>query len=147
LKKTKIFIKLDDLYAPFVKEFCDYVHQNSDLKIYLYSCCSIKQFIPTLTECGVDIFNPVQISAADMDPTKLKKEFVDRVTFWGGGCNTQSVLNLGTPDDVAANVCELVRIFKPGGEFVFNQVHNIMGDIKPENVVKMLETAYEENFY
>jgi uroporphyrinogen decarboxylase len=137
----------NDLCAPFVKEFCDYVHRNSDLKIYLHSCGSIKQFIPTLIECGVDIFNPVQISAADMDPVTLKREFGDRVTFWGGGCNTQSVLNLGTPEDVADNVRELVSIFKPGGGFVFNQVHNIMGDIKPENIVKMFDTAYEESFY
>lgn len=137
----------NELCAPFVKKFCDFVHQNSDLKIFIHSCGSIKQFIPTLIECGVDIFNPVQISAKDMDPKILKKEFGERATFWGGGCNTQTVLNLGTTEDVSANVRELVRIFKPGGGFVFNQVHNIMGDVKPENIVAMLDTAYEESFY
>lgn len=65
----------------------------------------------------------------------------------GPGCNTQKVLNTGTPEDVANNVRELVRIFKPGGGFVFNQVHNIMGDVKPENIVAMLDTAYEESFF
>ena len=137
----------EDLCAPFVKKFCDFVHQNSDLKIFLHSCGSIKQFIPTLIECGVDIFNPVQISAKDMDPLALKREFGDKATFWGGGCNTQTVLSAGTPEDVARNVRELVRIFKPGGGFVFNQVHNIMGDVKPENIIAMLDTAYEESFY
>lgn len=137
----------NELCAPFVKKFCDFVHQNSDLKIFIHSCGSIRQFIPTLIECGVDIFNPVQITAKGMNPQELKKEFGDRATFWGGGCNTQQVLNMGTPEDVAANVRELVKIFKPGGGFVFNQVHNIMGDIKPENIIAMLDTAYEESFY
>lgn len=137
----------EDLCAPFVKEFCDYVHQNSDLKVFLHACGSIRKFIPTLIDCGVDIFNPVQITAVNMDPAELKKEFGSRVTFWGGGCNTQSILNLGTPEDVAENVRELVKIFKPGGGFVFNQIHNIMGDIKPENILAMLDTAYEESFY
>lgn len=137
----------DDLCAPFVKEFCDFVHQNSDLKIFIHSCGSMKAFLPTLIDCGVDIFNPVQITAANMDPVQLKKEFGDRATFWGGGCITQGVLNNGTPLDVANNVRELVKIFKPGGGFVFNQVHNIMGDVRPENIVAMLDTAYEESFY
>jgi uroporphyrinogen decarboxylase len=123
------------------------VHQNSDLKIFLHCCGSMKPFIPSLIESGVDIINPVQISAANMDPEALKREFGDKMTFWGGGCNTQQILNNGTPEDVRKNVRELVRIFKPGGGFIFNQVHNIMGDVKPENVVAMLDTAYEESFF
>jgi uroporphyrinogen decarboxylase len=137
----------EELCAPFVKRFCDFVHQNSDLKIFLHCCGSMKPFIPSLIESGVDIINPVQISAANMDPEALKREFGDKMTFWGGGCNTQQILNNGTPEDVRKNVRELVRIFKPGGGFIFNQVHNIMGDVKPENVVAMLDTAYEESFF
>jgi len=137
----------DDLCAPYVKKFCDFVHQNSDLKIFIHSCGSIKPFIPTLIDCGVDIFNPVQISARDMDPEELKREFGAKATFWGGGCNTQQVLNSGTVKDVENNVRQLIKILKPGGGFVFNQVHNIMGDIKPENIVAMLDTAYEESFF
>ena len=136
----------DDLCAPFVKKFCDFVHENSDLKIFLHSCGSIRRFMPTLIDCGVDIFNPVQISANEMNPLTLKKEFGDKVTFWGGGCNTQTVLNIGTPADVSQNVRELVSIFKPGGGFIFNQVHNIMGNVSPQNIVAMLDTAYEESF-
>ena len=82
-----------------------------------------------------------------MDPRALKAEFGDKITFWGGGCDTQKVLNNGSPDDVRENVRELMGIFKPGGGFVFNQVHNVMGDIRPENVVAMLDDAYEESFY
>lgn len=136
-----------ELCAPFLKKFCEFVHRNSDIKIFMHSCGSIKEFIPTLIECGVDVINPVQITAKGMDPQTLKKEFGDKIAFWGGGCNTQSILNLATPEDVAGNVRELVRVFKPGGGFVFNQVHNIMGDVKPENIVTMFDTAYEESFY
>ncbi len=136
----------EKLCAPYVKKFCDFVHSNSDLKIFLHSCGAIHDFIPLLIECGVDILNPVQITADNMNPTELKNKFGDKITFWGGGCNTQSILGVGTPDDVSANVRELVSIFKPGGGFVFNPVHNIMGDVKPENIVAMFDTAYEESW-
>jgi len=136
-----------ELCAPFLKKMCDFVHENSDYKIFMHSCGSIKPFIPMFIECGVDIVNPVQISADNMRPQELKGKFGDQITFWGGGCNTQQVLNLGTPEDVVENVKMLMNTFKPGSGFVFNQVHNIMGDIKPENIVAMLDTAYAESFY
>ncbi|HEY3377184.1 MAG TPA: uroporphyrinogen decarboxylase family protein [Armatimonadota bacterium] len=137
----------DDMCAPFIKQFCDYVHDNSDLKIFMHSCGSIQPFLPTLIDCGVDIINPVQISAQNMDPATLKARYGEEIVFWGGGCNTQEILAAGTPDDVRANVRELTRVFKPGGGFVFNQVHNIMGNVPPENIVAMLDTAYAESFY
>jgi uroporphyrinogen decarboxylase len=136
-----------ELCAPFLKELCSFIHRNSDLKIFMHSCGSIKQFIPMLIDSGVDVLNPVQISANNMDPRDLKKEFGNKITFWGGGCDTQRVLNVSNPEGVAENVKELVKIFKPESGFVFNQVHNIMGDIKPENIISMLETAYKESFY
>jgi uroporphyrinogen decarboxylase len=77
----------------------------------------------------------------------LKDEFGDRICFWGGGCDTQRVLGHGAPESVTDNVRRLMRIFKPGGGFVFNQVHNIMGTVPPEHIVAMLDTAYEESFY
>ena len=133
--------------APYIKRFCDFVHANSDCKVFLHSCGSIKNFIPILIDCGVDVLNPVQISADNMDPRELKREFGERIIFWGGGCNTQFVLGTKTPEDVAANVQELVEIFKPGGNFVFNQVHNIMGNVPPENIITMFDTAYKNSFY
>ena len=133
--------------APYLKAFCEHVHQTSDIKVFLHSCGAIARALPMIVDCGVDIVNPVQISANGMDPATLKRQFGDKITFWGGGCNTQQILNHGTPDQVRQNVRELMSIFKPGGRFVFNQVHNIMGDIRPENVVAMLDTAYENSFY
>ena len=135
------------LCAPFVRDLCGFVHRNSDFKVFLHSCGSIREFIPSLIDCGVDILNPVQISAAGMDPRELKRLYGDKIAFWGGGCDTQRVLGSGTPEEVAANVRELTGIMKPGSGFVFNQVHNVMGNVPPENVIAMLDTAYEEAFY
>ncbi|MBN1261011.1 MAG: hypothetical protein JXB35_10060 [Anaerolineae bacterium] len=133
--------------APYIKRFCDFVHQNSDIKVFMHNCGSIKSLLPMLIDCGVDVINPVQISADNMDPFELKAEFGDQIVFWGGGCDTQNVLGRGTPAQVAENVRALVHAFKPGGGFVFAQVHNVMGDTPPENVIAMLDTAYAESFY
>ena len=136
-----------ELCAPYVKRLCTFIHENSDCKVFLHCCGSIKPMIPILIDAGVDILNPVQISAQNMEPRQLKQEFGDKLTFWGGGCNTQEALWRGTPAQVAANVRELVSVFKPGSGFVFNQVHNIMGNVPPQNIVAMLDTAYAESFY
>jgi uroporphyrinogen decarboxylase len=119
-----------------------YVHQHyPEVYIFLHSCGSIYPLIPDLIEAGVQILNPVQISAAGMDPVRLKREFGADLTFWGGGCDTQHTLPYGTPEEVAAEVRRLLGIFAPGGGYVFNQVHNIQADVPPENIVAMLETA------
>ena len=80
-----------ELCMPYLKKFCDFIHQNSDIKIQLHCCGSIKPFIPMLIHAGIDILNPVQISADDMDPEELKREFGDDIVFWGGGCDTQQI--------------------------------------------------------
>lgn len=137
----------DELCLPYLARLCKFIHENSDMKVNMHSCGSIRPFIPSLIEAGIDILNPVQISARDMDPYDLKRDFGDRITFWGGGCNTQGILDSGTPGEVRENVRELIKAFKPNGGYVFNQVQNVMGNVKPENIVAMLETAYEESFY
>jgi len=82
-----------------------------------------------------------------MNPIDLKKEFGQKVTFWGGGCDTQNILGQGSLKDIEENVRYLTNIFKKDSGFVFNQVHNIMGNVPPENIIKMFETAYDESFY
>ncbi|MDD5705865.1 MAG: uroporphyrinogen decarboxylase family protein, partial [Kiritimatiellae bacterium] len=136
---------IEEFSIPYYRRFCEFVHAHSDIKVFLHCCGSIKPAIPMLIEAGIDALNPVQISTRDMDPRDLKSEFGDRLCFWGGGCNTQAVLATGTPRQVAENTRELVRIFGRNGGYVFNQVHNIMGDVPPVNVVTMLDTAYEES--
>ncbi len=128
---------------PGHQQLFQYVHQNSDCAVFLHSCGSIRPLIPDLIAAGVDILNPVQTSAKNMDPRQLKEEFGKQITFWGGGCDTQHVLPFATPDEVARHVREQIEIFAPGGGFVFNQIHNIQADIPPENIVAMFDTARE----
>lgn len=137
----------EDLWAPFIKRFCDFIHQNSDMKVFLHCCGSIKPIIPLFIQSGIDILNPVQIAADDMNPVDLKREFGDRITFWGGGCDTQHVLPMGAIEEIQEHVRNQINIFKHGGGYVFNSVHNIMGDIGPEKIVALYDTAYEESFY
>ncbi len=138
---------LAELTMPYIARFCDFVHRHSDCKVFLHCCGSIRPLIGMLAEAGVDALNPVQISADDMDAADLKRDHGHRIVFWGGGCDTQRVLGVGTPDDVRANVRALVGALKPGGGFVFCQVHNVLGDVPPENIVAMLDTAYAESWY
>ena len=137
----------EELVFPYLKEYCDFVHRESDMKIFLHSCGSIEPFIPLLIEAGVDILNPVQISANNMEPEMLKEKYGDKITFWGGGCDTQNILPFASPEEVRENVRYLVNIFKKGSGYVFNPVHNIMGDVPPENIVAMFDKAYKNSFY
>ncbi len=119
----------------------DYVHKHSTMKTFLHSCGSIYRLMPDLIEAGYDIINPVQITAQEMDPTRLKREFGNDIVFWGGGCDTRHILNHGTPEEVRTHVKQMLDIFAPGGGFVFNPVHNIMPDVSPENMVAMFDTV------
>ena len=96
---------------------------------------------------GVDILNPVQVSASEMDPIELKSEFGKDIVFWGGGCDTQSILPFGTPDDVEKEVKKRISEMAPGGGFIFNQVHNIQPQVPPENVLRMFDTAFQYGTY
>ncbi len=128
-----------ELIKPYHQRIYEYVHEHSDVYVFLHSCGSIYELIPDLIDAGVDVLNPVQISAAEMEPARLKAEFGDQLVFWGGGCDTQRVLPFSTPEEVTAHVREQVNTFKPGGGYVFCQVHNIQADVPPENIVAMYE--------
>ena len=137
----------EEICYPYLKAFCEHVHNTSEIKIFMHSCGSIADALPFIVDAGVDAINPVQISARNMNPLMLKEKFGNKISFWGGGCDTQSILWQKTPEEVSRHVKETVETFKPGGGFVFNQVHNIMGNVPPENIVAMLDTAYENSFY
>jgi len=111
----------------------------ADVKVMLHSCGGLYPLMPDLIDAGLDIVQPVQTSARDMEPERLKKEFGKDICLWGGGCDTQQVLPLGTPDEIAAHVRQRCDILSPGGGFVFQQVHNIMADVPPENIIAMLD--------
>jgi uroporphyrinogen decarboxylase len=133
--------------APAYKRFCSWIHENTDFKVFLHSCGSIYNYIETLIDCGIDILNPVQISAKNMDPEKLKEKFGGRIVFWGGGCDTQYVLPFGTPQEVREEVKKRIEVFAPGGGFVFCPVHNILAEVPSENIVAMMETVQEYGKY
>lgn len=130
-----------ELFKPRHRQLCDYVKAHSSMHTFLHSCGSIYQLLPDLIEAGFDVINPVQTSSADMDPRRLKQEFGSDICFWGGGCDTRSVLNRGTPQQVRDHVRERLEIFMPGGGFVFNPIHNILPDVPPANVLAMFETV------
>lgn len=127
---------------PFVKRVVDFVHRNSDWKVFMHSCGAICPLLPHLVETGIDAINPVQVSAQGMDPQVLKQRFGGKLVFWGGGCDTQRVLGTASTDQVRANVRHLTGILGEDGGFVFTAVHNIMGDVPPQNIVAMYDEAY-----
>jgi uroporphyrinogen decarboxylase len=112
---------------------------------FLHSCGSIHALLPDLIEAGFDVINPVQTACRDMDPARLKREFGSEIAFWGGGADTRSILNHGTPEAVRADVLERLKILAPGGGFVFNTIHNILPDVPPENIVAMFEAVESYN--
>lgn len=128
---------------PHVRRVVDFIHANSDWRVFMHSCGAICPLIPYLVEAGIDALNPVQVAAAGMDPQVLKQRFGDRLVFWGGGCDTQRVLGTASPAEVRADVRRLSGILGAGGGFVFTAVHNIMGDVPPENVVAMYDEALQ----
>ncbi len=136
-----------EMLKPHYKKLCDWIHSHTPWKVFLHSCGSIYHLLPHLIEAGIDIVNPVQTSAANMDPLRLKAEFGDRLVFWGGGCDTQHVLGSATPEEIRQHVRERIDIFAPGGGYVFNQVHNIQANVPPENILAMFDAAYAYGAY
>ncbi len=136
-----------DLYLPFHKIVNDWIHKHTQWKSFIHSCGSIYALIPDFIEAGFDILNPVQCSAAEMDPKRLKKHFGDRIVFWGGSIDTQKTLPFGIPYDVRKEVIERIKIFGPGGGFIFNAIHNIQAKTPAENLLALFETFNEYRNY
>ena len=131
------------LFQPFHRRVNDWVHRHTSWKTFIHSCGSIVKLLPDMVEAGFDVVNPVQCSAAGMDPRTLKQQFGDRVTFWGGGVDTQKTLPFGTPDEVRKEVKERIEVFGAGGGFVFNTVHNVQAGVPVENLVALYEAVRE----
>jgi uroporphyrinogen decarboxylase len=129
------------LVKPLLARIYEQAHALSPAKVFLHSCGSVYKFIEDFIEIGVDILNPVQTSAAGMEPELLKREFGQRIVFWGGGADVQAVLPLGTAEEVARDVRHRIEVMQPGGGFVFAPIHNLQPDIPPENIAAMYEEA------
>jgi len=127
---------------PRHKKLVQYIRSRTRAKIWYHTCGACRGYIPDLIENGVDILNPVQISASDMLPAELKRDFGEQMVFWGGAIDAQHVLPVATPEEVAKQVGANVKAFMPGGGYVFNNVHNIQGGVPPENILAMYDTAH-----
>ena len=132
-----------DLYGTAYRKMNGWAHRNTGWKTFKHSCGAIVPLLDTFIDCGFDIINPVQINAKGMDPHFLKKEFGDRISFWGGGIDTQRVLQTGTPQQVKNQVRQLCDIFSAGGGFVFNTVHNLQANVPVENAIALMDAISE----
>jgi len=113
----------------------------AQVKVMLHCCGSVRELIPDFIDAGVDAINPVQITARGMDAEGLKADFGEKLVLWGGGCDTQDILTNSTPDEVTRHVKDQVRVLSPGGGFVFQQVHNILANVPPANIVAMFDAV------
>lgn len=136
------FISVDTyrkLYKPFQKLLNDKIHELTNWKTFMHCCGGIYPLIPDIIEAGFDVLNPIQCSAADMEPRRLNKEFGKDLVFWGGGVDTQQTLPFGTPDEVYREVRERIDIFGEGGGYVFNAIHDVQSNVPTENILAMFK--------
>ena len=132
-----------ELYMPYYKKINNWIHKNTKWKTLKHCCGAIEPFMNLFIESGFDIINPVQCSAARMEPMHLKEKYGDKLTFWGGGVDTQMVLPFGTPAEVKKQVLERCEIFSKNGGFVFNTIHNIQARTPTANIAAMIEALSE----
>ena len=117
------------------------------MRVFFHSCGAVRDLIPDLIDAGIDILNPVQISAARMDPLELKQEFGKDLVFWGGGVDTQQVLGTATPAEIRDHVRKNIDALAPGGGFIFAAVHDIQANVPPENIMAMWEAWRDCGLY
>jgi hypothetical protein len=132
-----------EFYQPYHAKINSWVHENTNWKTMYHTCGSIVNLLDDFADAGMDILNPVQCSAKGMDPEMLKNKYGDKFVFWGGGVETQGVLQLGSAQEVKEEVTKRLKIFAPGGGFVFNTVHNIQPLTPVENILAMYEAIEE----
>lgn len=135
------------LIKPRHQRLFSFIKGQAPVKLFFHSCGAVRPLIPDLIDAGIDILNPVQVSAAGMDLEGLKQEFGQDLVFWGGGVDTQGVFGTGTPEEVKEDVRRNIEALAPGGGFVFAAVHDIQGDVPPQNIMAMWEAWQEYGVY
>lgn len=132
---------------PRQKALAQYIRSRTAAKLWYHTCGACTEYIADLMDNGVQILNPVQISASNMEPADLKRRFGADLVFWGGAIDAQRVLPRAAPDEIRRQVQANLAQWKPGGGYVFNNVHNIQAGVPPENIVALYDAAYEFGFY
>ena len=135
------------IVKPRQKKLVQHIKSLTNAKIWYHTCGLCFEYIPDLIDNGIDILNPVQIGLVNMEPAKLKELFGSQIVFWGGGIDAQHVLPFAQPDEITDHVRKNIEIFKPGGGYIFNNVHNIQVGVPPENILALFDAAYEFGFY
>jgi uroporphyrinogen decarboxylase len=130
-----------EFFQPREKLMWSRAKELAGAKVMLHCCGGVRELLPGLIEAGLDAINPVQITCRGMDPASLKRDFGGKLTFWGGGCDTRDLLIHGSQTEVREHVQKLMDIWRPGGGYVFQQVHNIMADVPPANIVAMFDAV------
>ncbi|MHC4579977.1 MAG: uroporphyrinogen decarboxylase family protein [Planctomycetota bacterium] len=136
-----------EIVKPRQKKLVGHIKSLTEAKIWYHTCGSVAEYIPDLLDNGIDILNPVQISAENMDAAELKARYGEKLTFWGGAIDTQHVLPFVTPSQIREHVLRNLEIFKPNGGYVFNNVHNIQVGVPAGNIVALFDAALEFGFY
>ena len=137
-----------EIFLPYHKRLFTFVRENyPHIYVMLHCDGSVYDLLPDMIEAGMQVFNPLQTDCAGMDPARIKREFGDDISFWGGACDTHATLAFGTPTQVREDVRRRIQILAPGGGFVFNQIHNVLGDVRPENVLAMIQAAQDFGKY
>jgi uroporphyrinogen decarboxylase len=135
------------IVKPRQKKLVQHIKSLTKAKIWYHTCGSCFEYIPDLIDNGIDILNPVQIGLVNMEPAKLKEMFGKQVVFWGGGIDAQHVLPFAKSAEITEHVRKNIEIFKAGGGYIFNNVHNIQVGVPPENILALFDAAYEFGFY
>ena len=130
-----------EYFKPRHQLMWDSAKKLADVKVMLHCCGGVRELLPDLIDAGLDTINPVQTTARGMEAEGLKNDFGKDIVFWGGGCDTQQILPNGTPEEVYKHTTEQLEIMSPGGGFVFQQIHNILPGVSPENIQAMFEAV------
>jgi len=139
---------LAEIYFPRYRKLFAFIKKKAPTaRIFFHSCGAVRPIIPDFIDMGVDILNPVQYSARDMDLAGLKKDFGKDLVFWGGGIDTQKIFPFGTAEEVRDEVKRVLDVMAPGGGFVFATVHNIQADVPTRNILALIETFHDYGRY
>jgi uroporphyrinogen-III decarboxylase len=135
----------DFLFAPYYKKVADWIHRHTTWKIFKHTDGAIEPFMSKFIEVGIDIINPVQWSAKNMEPQHLKDAYGKDLVFWGAGVDTQKTLPYGAPDEVREQVLKMCEIFSKGGGYIFSSVHNLLPQSPVENLIALFDAVKEFN--
>lgn len=136
-----------ELIQPRHRRLFSFIKRQAPVKVFYHTCGAVRKLIPDLIDAGIDILNPIQISAVGMDLCELKQEFGRDLVFWGGGVDTQGILGTSSPDEIREHVRRNIEALATGGGFVFAAIHDIQANVPPENIMAMWEAWREYGLY